>query len=296
MTKLLLYVVAVLGFYVAASSAWAAQTLRILEAAPASAPPQVDGVANESLWRTARPLTVRDALADIPITLQAVYTDQEIAFLVQFPDPQPDLEQKTYVWDAAAGRYRTGPSREDTLVLKWAMEENVQDLTLSADWSYKADIWYWKACRTDPTGYADDKHQVYSRNRLPNTTTLLSHSGTDFYLRRSGDAGTAAYKVVIHPEYRGERVPKYRTLAPTGSRADIRAKGVWRDGSWTLELVRRLRTGHGDDVQFDPAGSYLFGVSRYEIAGRKPNPKLDKPLFGAGEVGEHLRLRFTPAP
>jgi hypothetical protein len=48
-------------------------------------------------------------------------------------------------------------------------------------------------------------------------------------------------------------------------------------------------------VQFDAEQSYLFGVSRYEIAGRKPNPALQQPLYGAGDITEHLRLIFHPA-
>ena len=50
---------------------------------------------------------------------------------------------------------------------------------------------------------------------------------------------------------------------------------------------------HPDDVQFDPRRSILFGVARYEIAGRRVNPKLDQPYYGAGEITQMLRLTFN---
>ncbi len=270
--------------------------LRSLQALPVDMPPLIDGNGDDPVWRKARSITTRDAVADIPLTLAAVYTGQQVYFRISFPDQAPDLKQKAYIWDAEAGRYRTGPEREDTLVLKWAMDTDVTDLTISADESYKADIWYWKAARTDPVGYADDKLQIYSRGRLPQSKQLLSRGGQSFYLRRSGDTGKAAYEVLSHPEFQADSMPKYTLSKPTGSRADIRAKGMWNEGIWTLELARALRTDHPDDVQFILGQSHLFGVSRYEIAGRKPNLALQQPLFGAGEVGEHLLLTFLPAP
>ena len=96
----------------------------------------------------------------------------------------------------------------------------------------------------------------------------------------------------MYPEHAGDTVTKYENREPTGSRADIRAKGAWRDGVWTVEMARRLDTGNPDDLQLDPTQSYQFGVSRFEIAGRPANPKIDQPLYGSGEITEHLWLKF----
>ena len=46
--------------------------------------------------------------------------------------------------------------------MKWAMDKNVSDLGIRADRPYNADLWFWKANRTDPSGFADDKMQVLS--------------------------------------------------------------------------------------------------------------------------------------
>ena len=163
---------------------------------------------------------------------------------------------------------------------------------MSADNQYTADIWYWKSYRTDHAGYADDKMHIYSALDSPNAKKRLSDAGRRFYLSRPGDRGEAAYEARIYPSYVDDEVEKYTQRTPQGSRADIRAKGSWRDGVWTVEFRRKLDTGHGDDVQFQVGGRYLFGVSRYEIAGRKPDPNLEEPYFGSGEIGDPITLAF----
>ncbi len=254
--------------------------------------PVIDGNGNDRVWEQANPVTTRDRIANIDITLRSVYTDDEVFILVEFPDETENRAHKTLVWDEAAERYRGGPQREDTFVFKWSMEPYPVDLSVSANKPYRADIWYWKAHRTDPSGYADDKTQIYGVTELKHATRVISKSGRRFYLYRSGDAGAAAYQPVIADDYTGPRVSKFNSQEPSGSRADVRAKGVWRNGVWTIEFRRKLRTGHDDDVQFEISKDYRFGVSRYEIAGRKSNPRAEQPNHGAGEIGEHLTLGF----
>ena len=87
-------------------------------------------------------------------------------------------------------------------------------------------------------------------------------------------------------------MPRFTNSIPAGSRADVKAKGVWSYGRWTIEFARTLQTGNGDDIQFDVSKDYLFGVSRYEIAGREPALELKQPLYGSGDISEALTLRF----
>ena len=113
------------------------------------------------------------------------------------------------------------------------------------------------------------------------------------YLQRMGDKGKPAYKSEIKLDYQGDNIPQFKKQTPSGSRADIKAKGVWRNENWTIEFARTLNTGYPDDVQFDFTKKYFFGVSRFEIAGRKPNPKSTQPLYGSGDVSEALYLVFA---
>lgn len=254
--------------------------------------PFIDGRGDDAVWSRATAITTRDAVAGIDVTLKSVYTDEEVFFLVQFPDDDEDRDHKKMLWDGAQERYRTGPVREDTFVLKWSMEPRPVDLTLTADTPYKADVWYWKSHRTDHAGHADDKFQVYSPVASQRAKKMRSKSGARFYLSRRGDDGDAAYHGALQDSFVADELQKYDLRSPTGSRADIRAKGAWKNGMWTVEFRRRLDTGYGDDVQFAPSRSYHFGVSRFEIAGRKPDPKVSEPNFGSGDVGERLILTF----
>ncbi len=268
------------------------QAAQELIAAKVAQAPTVDGIADEAIWSKAKAVITHDPLANINVTIKAVHTTDSIFFLVTFPDRTENRHHKTMVWVPEQDRYRTGPTREDTFVIKWSEEPGEIDLSLSADAPYKADIWYWKAHRTDHAGYADDKSQIYSAIEIPRSKPVISKRGRRFFLSRPGDEGNAAYLTVVHANHVGKTAGKYELSQPTGSRADVRAKGVWRRGTWTVEFQRKLATGHADDIQFDRNRRYQFGVSRFEIAGRRKNPKLDEPYFGAGEITESMYLKF----
>ena len=102
----------------------------------------------------------------------------------------------------------------------------------------------------------------------------------------------SSYKSITYEEFMGDTVPRYRHRQPTESRADIKAKGIWQDGFWTIEFQRKLVTGNEDDVQLNPKVSSFFGVSRYEIAGKPKNPKLEQPYYEAGDIREIIELKF----
>jgi len=271
------------------SSAFAEQTLwvtRIID------PPIIDGLANESAWQNTPVLITYDNTQELPITIKSVYNDSEIFFLVSFPDLDESRTHKSWVWDKGREIYTVGFDREDTFIFKWNMEAKPVDLSIYADNSYKADIWFWKACRTDAAGYADDKSHLLSPTEERLTTEIITRTGKRMFLLRESDDGESAYKIDLISEYQGEILPRYTINKPTGSRSDVRAKAKWQDGRWTIEFGRKLITGNRDDIQFTPAQKYLFGVSRYEIAGRKPNMKLSSPLYGTGDINEKLWLEF----
>ncbi len=254
--------------------------------------PKIDGIADDPVWSKAQAVTTFDKIGDLNITLKSVYKNETIYMLVQYPDKESNYTHKTLRWNAETKVYETGGDREDAFVFKWNMEPYPLDLSVTAENPYRADVWFWKAHRTDHAGYADDKIQIYSRQPQPHSSKILNKKGQPFYLTRLGDSGSGAYKKRIVTEYQEDQVGKFDFLEPTGSRADIRAKGHWKDGIWTIEFARALYTDAVDDVQFMQGGRYQFGVSRYEIAGRKPNPELEQPLYGSGDVNETLFLEI----
>jgi len=65
----------------------------------------------------------------------------------------------------------------------------------------------------------------------------------------------------------GTTLPGWVLSRPTGDRADIDAKGVYDtvEKIWTLEIKRKLVTGHTDDVQFsDLTKNYTMGLSVFD--------------------------------
>lgn len=254
--------------------------------------PVIDGVANEELWTEATPVIVQDPITAIDISLKAAYNSDRIFILASFADPDENRQHRTLIWDKKLKAYHNGPEREDVLVLKWSMASYPTTLTLHENIPYTADIWFWKAMRTDHAGFADDKMHIYSATRSKRSKTMISQNGQFFYLTRKGDAGRAAYTTPLAAGFQTVRLPKYSLRQPEGSRADIRAKGRWQEGRWTVEFSRKLDTGHDDDIQFELDGRYPFAVSRHEIAGRSPEPGAQQPLYGAGEVGDVIHLVF----
>ncbi|MEW8051858.1 MAG: ethylbenzene dehydrogenase-related protein [Candidatus Thiodiazotropha sp.] len=260
---------------------------------PTATPPAIDGEADDPAWSETTPIKTRDAIAGIDIELHACHDTENIYLLAVFPDATENRQHKSLHWNPQTELYGKGPEREDTIVLKWAISPRKSDLTLTAASPYKADIWYWKSVRTDPVGFADDKFQLYSENKTIKSLPIISKKGSRFYLIRRGDSGESAYRNKMPVDYAGDIIDAFEISQPRGSRADIRAKGQWQAGVWRIEFARKLNTGNSDDIAFRPGEDYRFGVSRYEIAGRDPNPSLEIPLFGSGEVGEPLLLRFA---
>ena len=63
-------------------------------------------------------------------------------------------------------------------------------------------------------------------------------------------------------------MPKYIVNAGAkGSIADIKAKGVWKNGMWTLELKRKMNTGHGDDIAFKKGQAIKGGIAVFDRTG-----------------------------
>lgn len=84
-------------------------------------------------------------------------------------------------------------------------------------------------------------------------------------------------------------MPGYVIWIPSGSAADVRAKGEYktnqskRFSTWILEVRRPMTTDHPDDVAMDPAQEYLFTVAIFD--------KSSQIHSGSGP----LRLRFQPS-
>ncbi len=290
MKKTVFLITLVLVCFGVSSSCFGEQTLQAIHI---DEPPVIDGVTNDPAWKKAQEIVSLDKVSQLPITLKAVYSDTELYFQVSFPDQDESRTHKSWTWDKGREIYTVGHDREDTLILKWSMLPETVDLSIFSHTPHHADIWFWKACRTDPAGYADDKTHVLNQAEERGATKINSQSENVMYLLRRGDNGASAYGIDLITDYQDKIMPRYITQQPTGSRSDVKAKGIWENGTWTIEFRRDLSTGYQDDIQFTTDRKFLFGVSRYEIAGRNQNKDLSAPLYGTGDVSEPLWLEFV---
>jgi hypothetical protein len=65
----------------------------------------------------------------------------------------------------------------------------------------------------------------------------------------------------------GDEIPGYMlNRVWKGSFADVKTKGVWQNGKWSVMMSRRLQTGYDDDVQFNTRKTYPFGIAVFDNA------------------------------
>lgn len=115
----------------------------------------------------------------------------------------------------------------------------------------------------------------------------------NLFLRQLADAGQGAYREQHVQDYKADYLPRFYLNQPEGSRADVRAKGIWHNNTWTLEFGRKMHTGNADDLKFDPGELYLFAVSCYAMAHGKLEPSLTQPLYHSGDAFDRLILKVT---
>jgi hypothetical protein len=247
-----------------------------LVAVKAKQAPSLDGRADDAAWRGAKAVTVtakgvmpKTQGTSAQVSLRAAYTDTHLYLLAVWDDAtQDDKSHRTWKWDAEKKAYVEDTDREDMFGVGF---EHTGEFTgdmlspVEAVW----DIWHWKAVRTNPQGFAMDKTHRYSKTQPQGRANKhTAKDGTEIWIARPEDAGDTVEKSQAAPtELKGERVPRYLPGTPSGSAADVQAKGAWASGKWTLELARKLVTGQADDTVFDAAKTYRIGVSVHDRTG-----------------------------
>ena len=263
--------------------------------------PIVDGKGTDEVWKSTLPVLITDRTSNETILLRSVHTDDRVFFLVQYPDKAENRLHEPWIWNESERKYVEGPHREDTFVFKWNMMSKDVNLSNFSDDDYRADVWYWKANRSDPVGHADDKMQILSSTpgeKMANggeaneAKKLISFTGKERYLRRISDSGQGTYRKLQAPQQKTDQViNRFLPLQPVGSRADVKARGEWSNGFWFIEFSRKLRTGHDDDCQFSIGKPILFGVSIFSLYGNELD-RTSPNFYGMGRISEPLRLHL----
>lgn len=166
------------------------------------------------------------------------------------------------------------------------------------------DIWHMKIVRTNPTGFVDDQYLDSTRYNKTGAADAGRHSdpGVIPYSNNinaaknapnytSADQPAPPYwimddqKLAFTDTYKtGDEIAGIIVKPPTGDRADIKGKAVYKDGKWTLEYGRKLATGSQYDVQFsDMKKEYAFGTAIFDNAQTRHayETGVSKLVFGA---------------
>jgi ethylbenzene dehydrogenase len=178
---------------------------------------------------------------------------------------------------------RTDPS-------DWKSGKSVEEIAkLKAEGGF-VDLIQWRAYRSNPVGMADDGYVLEYR---------LSDAGKDMFSgnfdaqkkqpRFMWDEKKVGYKAITAADLRkmqhylireqnaapfdpnagwkeGDMVPDYVLSAAdaAGSAADNRATGTWKDGMWTVVIVRPLGLTNNDDKSLKHGSVYNVGFAVHD--------------------------------
>ncbi len=204
------------------------------------------------------------------VEMRAAIKDGRIYVLAIWDDSSQNILHKPYKWNEGAGEYKKDKQKEDRFALSLRMSGTFSASKIDGS-PFEADVWHWKASRSNPAGIAHDKMWKVSKKPFEKAKEWPTPNGGVVYLARISDEGDRLYKPVKYSVKRDDIMSRYEVnLTASGSIADVQAKGVWRNGRWYLEMARDLDTGHSDDAAIPASGSIEIAVAAFNnVDGRK---------------------------
>ena len=152
----------------------------------------------------------------------------------------------------------------------------------------RGDFWHWKAARSNPVGFTEDgflkdnpsKEPEKARKRdagkgKASNNRTADKSGPSHMQAPGTNASLenvllASEAVEITPDSvisEGLWIPGYlMNMEWSGSYADIKTQGAWKDGKWVVMMSRKLNTGNDDDLQFNTRKKYPFMMASFDNA------------------------------
>ena len=209
--------------------------------------PFLDGASLDACWQQFQIYNLKSLpdKTNRKIELQVCRNRDKIFFKLLFKAAQKRDTYQCWHWDPLIQTYVLGNEKEEILCIVISSKED----SLS-------DIWVWRSARTNSAGTLDDMYISQDK-------------------KLSFDSGHQCWYGRFFGIYAGAVLPRFYNTVPSGSVADVDAVGVWREGEYTIEMARKLDTGHKDDIVFKP-GEYAIQVFLYmpdqnQLKNFKPN-------------------------
>jgi hypothetical protein len=224
-------------------------------------------------------------------------SSEEIEILATWDDATQDDQRKRWSFDGVD--WTQSADNEDRVAFIWDMEGDDFATTgncgamchppLMYTSAGQVDTWHWKATRTNPAGYADDKYwddgaagTASGRHSDPGLEPYADNgSGSLPAFRAETDPGADASFLFEVPEgmqeatpyaggawNAGDVLPGYVHRRGSGSRPNVFTKASHDGAGWSVTFRRKLDTGDAiGDITFAPGGTYDFQVTTWDNAG-----------------------------
>lgn len=196
----------------------------------------------------------KNRTGNLDVQIQAGILGDDFYLITRWPDTEPNTEYREWRWKGK--KYKRGRKRDDMFAVRFEMGGDFNSCMI-ADANYEVDTWLWSAGRSNEKSYATDGNHLITMKYTENAAEYQTPSGKTVYIIKSSDEGTPGFKTFKPGRKKTEvSMPSVQFLSQAeGSIADVSAKGIWKDGYWTLEFKRKLNTGHKDDVELPAKGS-----------------------------------------
>ncbi|HIJ84754.1 MAG TPA: hypothetical protein HPQ00_11220 [Magnetococcales bacterium] len=185
----------------------------------------------------------------------------------QWQDPSQNVLYKP--WKLAHESYVRANMADDMFVVRFQMGDSFNRCMLTNK-PYHTDVWHWSAGRSNLAGIADDISHAFSDKPFDKPSREFEGNKGIVYFLKTLDEGSPGWQSVPQPD--SITTPVVPGIAksgiPSGSRADVTAVGVWKNGIWTLEMSRRLTTGDPEDVVFVPGGENIIQIAVFYVGYR----------------------------
>ena len=172
----------------------------------------------------------------------------------------------------------------------WSSGKSVEEIEKIKAAGGFLDLIQWRAHRSNPVGMADDGYVLEYRNFDAGKNPFASNLDKDtnqpkfmFDAAKAGGKAVTADQVFKKEHFlirgvnavafdpnagwkEGDMLPRYvlSDADASGSAADNKAAGSWKDGTWTVVVIRPLGLTNSDDKALKQGGVYSVGFAVHD--------------------------------
>ncbi|MDD2716415.1 MAG: hypothetical protein PHW04_11055 [Candidatus Wallbacteria bacterium] len=257
---------------------------KIVRCTHTTAQPQLDGFMDQVYGS---PVILESKFFD-NLRMAALYDQDNVFMFFSFSNNIPcepyvsclkwDERQKTYFLLSFTGYKYYNPYKYLFLDIYWEIGDHDLETCLSKRLPMGFDLWNWTPgtcisrnlddnfCKATPT--IEKKDLLMEKGRVQNSFPIYLNETYQLFGLNYHDSGDKSYKAldVIPLYYEGATINALMPAKATESSSDIECRWTFNGkvsnfpevekmkciGEWTLEIKRRLDTGHPDDIAFNP--------------------------------------------